>query len=65
MLVNEADLFASLGRSDPRLREWAQQQLDAQVRLLIANTDESKFRLVQGKSQVFLKIIELLDAGRK
>ena len=62
MLANNAtQLFESVARSHPQLREWLQAEYERNVKSLVQLTDSEQMRRVQGHAQCLSGIIERLD----
>lgn len=57
----ELALFARLAR-EPKLKEWLQEKLDAEIKVLVAADDVRK---AQGRAQLLQQIIDSLEAGLK
>lgn len=61
---HEKELFDTLCRL-PRLREWFDEQLSTQLRILVSNNDVEQLRKAQGHAQLCEKFIARLDAAKK
>ncbi len=57
----ELALFARLAR-EPKLKEWLQEKLEAEIKVLVAADDVRK---AQGRAQLLQQIIDSLEAGLK
>lgn len=57
---DEIDLFAFLS-TQPRLKDWLQNKLDMELRVLVSNNDADQLRRAQGKAQLLQHMIELLE----
>jgi len=56
----EFDLFTRLVR-EPKLKEWLQNKLDAEVAVLLVADD---VRAAQGRAKLLKQMIDLLDAAK-
>ena len=57
---DETELFALLARNQ-HFRNWVQFKLDAELRVLVQNTDVEQLRKAQGRAQLLQHIQDLLD----
>lgn len=57
----ELALFARLAR-EPKLKEWLQEKLEAEIKVLMAADDVRK---AQGRAQLLQQLIDSLEAGLK
>lgn len=57
----ELALFARLAR-EPKLKEWLQAKLEAEIKVLMAADDVRK---AQGRAQLLQQLIDSLEAGLK
>ena len=58
----EAELFDYLCRQR-KLREWLEEQLDTQLKILVVNPDVEQLRLAQGRAQMLQTILDRLTAA--
>ena len=64
MLTNTTQqLFESVARSHPQLREYLRSEYDKQVHLLVNVTDSEQMRRLQGHAQRLHILIGLLDGA--
>lgn len=56
----EFDLFTRLCR-EPKLKEWLQSKLDAEIAVLLVAED---VRAAQGRAKLLQQMIDLLDAAK-
>jgi hypothetical protein len=56
----EFELFTRLCR-EPKLKEWLEQKLDAELAILLVAED---VRAAQGRAKLLKQMIELLDAAK-
>ena len=57
---DETELFALLARNQ-HFRNWVQFKLDAELRVLVQNTEVEQLRKAQGRAQLLQHIQDLLD----
>jgi hypothetical protein len=57
---DELELFAFLARQS-KLRDWLNNKLDTELKVLVQNSDVEQIRRAQGKAQLLQHILELLD----
>ncbi len=60
----ELALYGRLLR-EPKLKEWLQAKLDAEVSVLLVNPDVEALRKAQGRAQLLQHMLDLLDAAAK
>lgn len=66
MRADQKDLqvFESVARNHPALRDYLQRNLDEQVERLIQIADGEQLRVTQGHARCLQNLIELLDHHR-
>lgn len=66
MLTNQdLQMFESVARGNPRLREWLVSELTAKHDVLVKMNDVEQLRRAQGYAQCLQTLIENLDAATK
>lgn len=59
---HEAELFDYLCRQR-KLREWLEEQLDTQFKILVVNPDVEQLRIAQGRAQMLQTILDRLTVA--
>jgi hypothetical protein len=59
--TTELNMFESIARNQPRLREWLVKELGKQTDILVQAVEETQIRRAQGYAQGLKQIIANLD----
>lgn len=59
---HEVELFDYLYRQR-KLREWLEEQLDTQFKILVVNPDVEQLRIAQGRAQMLQTILDRLTVA--
>lgn len=59
---HEAELFDHLCRQR-RLREWLEEHMQAQIKILVVNPDVEQLRIAQGRAQMLQTILDRLTTA--
>ncbi len=59
---HEVELFDYLCRQR-KLREWLEEQLDTQFKILVVNPDVEQLRIAQGRAQMLQTILDRLTVA--